>query len=450
MLFVKFLLLHLFFIPVGDKFDSLFISRIFQTALQSPVGYEGLRQLTSIAPGRLAGSDASYKAIEFTENYMKELGFDTVFTIPCTVVHWDPGTKTTGKIILNNEEIPVSVLPLGGSPSTPKSGMMAPVLPVKNIEMLKLIPDEQVRGKIIFFTETFSDTLFNPFQAYGRIASTRMNGPDLAAQKGALAVIIRSITPVIDTIPHTGVTKFSSGKKIPAFAISTMDAQKLEQLITEKQNFKMYLYTDAHEIGQKTSYNVVGEIRGRVNPQKIITVGGHLDAWYNSPGAHDDGTGCLHAIEAVFLLKKLGYKPRYTLRAVMFMDEEQYQSGGKAYTQYIRQKKEQPIFGIESDTGGDLPLTITIDADEKTYAVVSSFEKYFKPYDISIRKGYGGVDIFPLKELGTPLAGLRTNPHRYFERQHSAKDSFETVNKREFQLGSAVIASLIYLVDKNL
>ncbi|MCX7697552.1 MAG: M28 family peptidase [Bacteroidales bacterium] len=441
--------LYLLFSPLPDKVDSIFISKIYQAALKSMIGYEGLKQLTDVAPGRLAGSENSYKAIEFTANYMKELSFDTVFTIPCYVVHWDPGTKCEGKILCNDQIIRVSILPLGGSISTPNTGIMAPILPVENIEKLKLISNEQVKGKIVFFTESFSESDFNPFHAYGKLATTRMYGPDLAAQKGAIAAIIRSISPSIDTFPHTGITKFVSGKKIPAFAISTSDAQIIEQLLAEKQNLKMFLYTDAREVGQKTSYNVVGEIRGSVEPQKIITVGGHLDSWYNSPGVHDDGAGCMHAIEAIYLLKKLGYKPRYTLRAVMFMDEEQYQAGGKAYAQYVKQKGEKSIFAIESDTGGDLPLTITIDSDEKTYTLISSFAKFLSHYDITIQKGYGGVDIFPLKELGTPLAGIRTNPHRYFERQHSAKDGFETVHKREFQLGSALIASLIYLVDKN-
>ena len=197
------------------------------------------------------------------------------------------------------------------------------------------------------------------------------------------------------------------------------------------------------------SYNAVGEITGYEFPNEYIIVGGHLDSWDNSPGAHDDGGGCMQSIEVLRIFKEIGYKPKHSIRAVMYMDEEISQGGGRAYAEQAKQKGEKHILAIESDRGVTAPRGFTIDANPETIEKIASFKELFKPYDITVfEKGYGGVDIAPLKEFGTPVLGLDVDATNYFDWHHCANDTFDQINRLEMQKGAATMAALIYLIDK--
>jgi hypothetical protein len=198
------------------------------------------------------------------------------------------------------------------------------------------------------------------------------------------------------------------------------------------------------------SHNVIGEIKGSHFPEKIISVGGHLDAWFNSPGAHDDGGGCMQAIEVLRLFKALNIKPKHTVRAVMFMDEEVSQRGGQAYAAAASKKGEHHLAAIESDRGVLIPRSLGITAPPDTFNTLLAYKKHFAPYGIEISRGGGGVDIGPLK---TPypdiiLGTLIPDSQRYFDYHHSANDTFAQVNIREMQMGSAALACLVYLIDR--
>ncbi len=290
------------------------------------------------------------------------------------------------------------------------------------------------------------------FRAYGGCYASRNNGAVEGAKKGAVAVVIRSINLAHDDHPHTGGMTYEDGvEKIPSAAISTNDAEYIRTKY-KSQRLRLLLDLNCQTLDPKPSHNVIGEIRGSQFPNKIITVGGHLDSWDIGEGAHDDGAGIVHSIEALRILKSLGYRPKHTLRVVLFMNEENGNMGGTTYASWVKQREEEHIAAIESDRGGFSPRGFDVDGSQYYLSLLKSFMPLFEPYELyRFEKGFGGVDIMPLKEHFQDIAlfGFVPDSQRYFDFHHAATDVFEAVNKRELELGAASIACLIYLLDKN-
>jgi acetylornithine deacetylase/succinyl-diaminopimelate desuccinylase-like protein len=230
---------------------------------------------------------------------------------------------------------------------------------------------------------------------------------------------------------------------------------------------KIALYTDEHPNEQiefimemdckiledKTSYNVIGEIPGTSKRKKIISIGGHLDSWDTGEGAHDDGAGIVHCLEAFRILKNMKYQPKHTIRVVFFMNEENGNMGGKTYAKWVKEKKEKHVAAIESDRGGFAPRGFTCEGSEAQIKWLKSLQPLFESYDLHVfEKGYGGVDIGPLKKeyKNIALFGFVPDSQRYFDMHHSPNDVFENVNKRELELGAAAIASFLFLLDQQL
>jgi len=271
-----------------------------------------------------------------------------------------------------------------------------------------------------------------------------------AAKKGAVAVMIRSVTHSLDNYPHTGTTRYDDAvKKIPAFACSTMDAEWLSKQLKLRMPVQLFLKSNCKQGPDVLSYNVVGEIRGSEKPEEIITAGGHLDSWDLGEGAHDDGAGCVQSIEVIRAIKALGLKPKRTIRAVMFMNEENGLRGGNAYAEFAKKLNENHIFAVESDAGGFGVQTLGISGQPHQYAKIKSWEKLFKPFGIyELSEGGGGADIGPLKPLGTVLSGVNPGTQRYFDHHHAANDVFEAVHKRELELGAFSMVAICWLVSE--
>ncbi len=219
-------------------------------------------------------------------------------------------------------------------------------------------------------------------------------------------------------------------------------------MIDDIGDVNLRLVSTCKNLPDTISYNVVGEIRGSIKPDEYITVGGHLDAWDISEGAHDDAGGCVQAIETIRLFNEIGVKPKRSVRAVMFMNEEMTSTGGQVYADMAEQNNEIHYAALESDRGVMSPLGFGFGASGDRLAKLVGLNKYFKPYGIEkFFRGGGGSDISPLSRFGTLQIGYIPDTQRYFWYHHSANDTFEQVNIREMQLGSAAIASLIYLID---
>jgi hypothetical protein len=450
----KAIILFLTIIPLagsGQDKDSLVVSSIFKEALTSREAYENLRYLCKDCKGRIAGTPEAAKAVEFTRQVMLDMDLDSVYLQKLMVKRWVRGQVEHCRIIsamFGSEDL--TVTGLGLSVGTTDVGLTAGVIEVNGIEDLERIGTKAIKGKIVFFNKPMDPSLLNTFRAYGGAASQRTRGASRAAPYGAVAAIVRSLTTALDDHPHTGVMYYKEGAdRIPAVAVSTMGAELLSAWLKEDPELQMHLVSNCKNMPEVRSYNVIGEIRGTDYPEQIITVGGHLDAWDNSEGAHDDGAGCIQAMEVLRLYKSLGIKPKRTVRAVMFMDEEIAQRGGKKYAALAELRNENHYVALESDRGGLLPRGFGIGTTGARLENMLALKKYFSPYGITeFKPGGGGVDIAPLKKFGTPLISFVPDPQRYFDYHHSPNDTFEQVNIRELQMGSAAIASLLYLIDR--
>lgn len=427
------------------------VEAIFSEALNSYAAYENLRILCETAEGRIAGSPAAAAAVEFTRQIMENMDIDTVYLQEMTVPNWKRGDQEIGRIIsskLGNRDI--SVIALGLSVGTGPLGVSSGVIEVMGLGELEGLGREKIEGKIVFFNRAFDQTHYNTFEGYSGAVDQRVHGPSRAAEYGAAAAIVRSVTTADHDYPHTGVTRLrQDGNNIPAFAVSPHGADILQEWLETDPDLNLYLRSTSTRMPDAISYNVIGEIRGSLYPDQIITVGGHLDAWDNSQGAHDNGAGCMQSIEVLRIFRELGIEPKRTIRAVMFMDEEIAQSGGRKYAEEAARDNENHYFAIESDRGAFTPRGFSIDASAERITAVQELKPFFEPYGIhEIFEGFSGVDIVPLKNyFDMTLAGLVTDSQRYFDIHHAASDTFDQINRREMQLGSAAMASLIYLLD---
>jgi len=429
--------------------DSLAIKRIFSEALTDTTSYHNLRNLTGNYARRLAGSAQSLKAVKWADQLLKNMGLDTVFLQECKVRHWERGEKETGKVIsgkAGNHDL--SICALGGSVPTSMKGLTAKVVEVKDYDELKKLGKEKVSGKIVFINHPADPALYNTFAAYGGVAGYRVRGAVQAAYYGAVAMIDRSATTIHDNSPHTGIQHYADTvNKIPAISVSTNDADNLSRWLKTDPDLNVFLKISCNELPETVSYNVIGETRGTEHPEEIIAFGGHLDCWDICQGAHDDGAGVVQTIDILRLFKSLNLKPRHTLRVIVYLDEEMEQRGAKAYAEAAKGRKH--IAAIEADRGGFTPWGFSIDASSEQVKKVQSWKSLLLPYGLFyFEKGGSGVDVGFLKQQGVPLFGLVPDSQRYFDYHHSANDSFDKINIRELQLGTATMAALVYLIDK--
>jgi len=428
--------------------DEKVIRQIFDNVLLNNEAYTNLEYLCEFAPGRLLGSEESIIAIDYMKSYCEALGADTVFLQEFTTPAWK--CYYTGVSILSGkDEIRLRADALGPSPATPEGGLVANVIEVQGLEELKGLEPDDVKDRIVFFNRPVNMTHVNTFRIYGSAVDQRSRGPALAAELGASGVLVRSVGTRIDTFPHTGSTRFN-GRKIPCAAISTVDANILSEALKKDETLQVEMIIDAEEFEEITSFNLIADIRGSEFPDEYIVVGGHIDAWFNSPGAHDDGIGCVQSVDVLRVFKELDLDNKRTIRAIMFMDEELYQSGGQAYAAYTQENGLKNFLALEADAGGFTPLGFNVDAPDSIVAIIAGYQNLLEPYGIwYIRKGGSGVDFSPLKQFGIPLMGYRTDSQRYMDLHHSAYDTFDKVHIRELQLGSGCMAAIIYLVDKH-
>lgn len=430
----------------SQKEDSLQIRKIYDAALVNGHAYKNLRSLCKDVGARLSGSPEADKAVDWAKKLLESYEFDTVWLMPVKVPHWVRGDIEEAGV----NGTAMSIKTLGGSVST-NGKMEAEIIEVQDFEELAKLGEEKIKGKIVFFNRAMEKTLISTGEAYGGCVNQRWAGASQASKFGAIAVFVRSVTHHKDKHAHTGSMGYDPGvNKIPSVALSIEDADMLSQLLEEKPKSKGYLNINPQSFPDKTSYNVIAEMRGNVEPHNIITFGGHLDSWDVGEGAHDDGAGVVHSIEALRVLKAIGYQPRYTLRCVLFMNEENGNNGGKTYAAVAKEKGEFHLAALESDAGGFVPRGFTMDGTKEQVEQMQSWEPLLEPYNLHIfKKGWGGVDIGPLKAQSVPLIGLRPDDQRYFDHHHSDTDVFENVHQRELELGAASFASMIYLVDAH-
>ncbi len=446
--FILIFLALLFHNLYAEEYDVV-AQKILTKGLEENGAYKILEKLTKVGP-RLTGSPQAESAVLTMKQLMEDMGLE-VRLEPVEVKRWVRGEKEEGKIVSSYfGTIPISICALGGSISTPESGISSEVVEVSSFEELKKI-GAKVKGKIVFFNKKMNPSYLEPFRAYGENAWTRHASAIEAGKYGAVAVIVRSLTLSIDEYPHTGIMEYSSDvPKIPAVAISTKHAELMSKFLKYDPSLKIYLKLNCKELSPVISHNVIGEIKGTEKPEEIILLGAHIDNWDLSEGAHDDAAGCAHVVEALRLLKELGIKPKRTIRGVLFMDEESGGTGGKAYANSKEREKEKHLIAIESDRGGFLPLYFGVRAGKETMDRLKKWEKILGLVGIlGIREGGGGADIGPLAEKGTILSTLVVNSQTYFDYHHCAKDVLSAVHPRELELGAIAMAVFSYVLSEE-
>ncbi|KSA14639.1 Peptidase M28 [Maribacter dokdonensis DSW-8] len=442
------------FIAVGksQSKDEVQIKKMYDLALTEGKGYEWLNYLSNQIGGRLSGSVQAQQGVDYTKSQLDSLGVDRVWLQPVLVPKWVRGTpefayfETTPGITTN-----VAICALGGSVATPPKGIKANIIEVEGVEQLTTLGKDKIEGKIVFFNRPMDATEINTFTAYSNCVDQRYAGALEASKYGALGVIVRSMNLRLDDFPHTGSMTYGDqpeSERIPAAAISTNAAEMLSTSLKLNPEINFYFKQNCKQFKDVESYNVIAEIKGSEKPEEIIVVGGHLDSWDLGDGSHDDGAGCVQSMEVLNLFKKTGYKPKRTVRVVLFMNEENGLRGGNKYAEVAISNNEKHIFALESDSGGFTPRGFTFDSSQENFEKVLKWKNLFEPYLVHyFEKGFAGADIGPLKKDGLVMAGLRPDSQRYFDHHHAENDTFEHVNRRELQLGAATMASLVYLVD---
>ena len=433
--------------------DEQMVKTIFDTSLLNGKSYEWLDHLSNQIGGRLSGSYNAQRAVEYTKAELEKLGLDKVWLQPVMVPKWVRGNPEYAYIeTAPGNTITVPICALGGSVATPPGGVKAEVIEVTSFEELDALGEEKIAGKIVFFNRPMQADLIQTFQAYGGCVNQRYSGAEKAAAYGAAGVIVRSMNLRLDDLPHTGSMSYGSlpeNKKIPAAAISTNGAEMLSTMLRLQRDVKFYFSQTCKNLAEVQSYNVIGEITGSEFPNQYMVVGGHLDSWDLGDGAHDDGAGVVQSMDVLRLLKTSGYKPKRSIRVVLFMNEENGLRGGKKYAEVAKQKGENHVFALESDAGGFTPRGFSFDCSQKNFEKVLGWKSLFKPYLIHyFERGGSGADVGPLKTNTNVLCGLRPDSQRYFDHHHAANDTFDAVNKRELELGAATMTALVYLFDK--
>lgn len=432
-----------------------YIQGLYKNILTESPAYEWLRYLCKDIGGRVGGSPEYAAAVAYTSHMLDTLGCDTVWTQPVEVPYWRRGSIEKARIVNSKQlgTVELAITALGFSGSTDALGVTAEVIEVSNFEELEALGAAKVKGKIIFYNRPMEVTRLNTFYAYGAAVNQRSAGPRKAAELGAVGAIVRSMTVQQDNTPHTGITSFNDQTPIPAVGIGLDDADLLSSLLKKEARLSVNIQLNCKNMGKRIAHTVIGEIRGSEKPDEIILVGGHLDSWDLGEGAHDDGAGCVQAMEVLHLFRRLGIQPKHTVRCVLFANEENGLFGATEYAKQARLNGEKHIAAIESDAGGHVPSGFRMDAAEDiskaSYAQVAKWRSIFASVGVwDIQAGGSAADISRLKDQGTVLFGYRPDSQRYFDFHHSKKDVFENVHRRELLLGGGAMGALVYLLDK--
>ena len=438
---------------VLSQTDEKVISDIYTNSLTKGQSYNWLDYLSNNIGSRLSGSLGAEKAVAWTKEELEKLGLDKVWLQPVMVPKWVRGIPEFAYIETKpGNTIKVNICALGGSISTPPTGLKAKIVEVSGVEELEKLGIDKIKDKIVFFNRPMDASLINTFESYGGCVNQRYSGAMEASKFGAIGVIVRSMNLRIDDLPHTGSMTYGDiapSDRIPSAAISTKHADLLSGMLKLDSNIQFYFKQNSKQLDDVLSHNVIGEITGSEYPDEYIVVGGHLDSWDLGDGAHDDGAGCTQSMEVLRLLKLSGIKPKRSIRVVLFMNEENGLRGGNKYAEIAAQKNENHIFALESDAGGFTPRGFYFDCDQSNFEQILSWKSLFKPYLIHFFElGGSGADIGPLKNETNVLSGLKPDSQRYFDYHHAPNDTFDAVNKRELELGAATMTSLIYLIDK--
>ena len=428
--------------------------RLIDHLLANSHGYETLAHLTDEIGPRLSGSRGAELAVRYTTQRFRDWGID-VRNERVMVPHWVRGVET-GKLVSHNGQKLV-LTALGGSVATPASGITADVVEVGSYEELEKLGRAGVAGKIVFYNKAMDMTLIESgraFEAYSEAVVFRGLGASRAAEYGAAAAVIRSVASGSLRTPHTGSMRYEEGKpRIPAAALATEDAELVHRLLARGERVRMNLVLTPRTLPDVASSNVIAEIEGSEFPGEIVLIGGHLDSWDLGTGAIDNGSGVSMVMETMRALKELGITPKRTIRAVLFMNEENGLRGGHQYFDNVSAREElhRHVAVLESDAGAAPPVGFTTTLEgaelERVQARMRVLSRIAPMYFRSSRQT--GADTSPLTAAGIVGFGLVPNPRYYFDYHHTDADTLDKVDPKALAQNTAALAALAYTLAEE-
>jgi carboxypeptidase Q len=416
-------------------------ARLIGEAVGTTFAWQRLSVLTDTIGNRLSGSPALDRAIQWAVTEMKRDGLDNVHTERVMVPKWVRGSESAD--MLEPARHPMVMLGLGDSVGTTSAGgdgVQAEVLVVHSFEELDA-KAASARGRIVLLNA--------PFTNYGETVRFRSAGPSRAARYGAVAMLVRAVGPNGLRTPHTGALQYAAdAPKIPAAAITSEDADLLQRLTDSGRRIVVRLKMDAHFEADVESANVVGEIRGREQPDQVVLVSGHLDSWDVGAGATDDGGGCVVTWEALRIMKKLNLRPRRTVRVVLWTNEENGGRGGLAYRDQHRAELGKHVLMLESDGGVFRPIGFGFSGNESARDVVKAIATLLSGIAADqISPGGGGADIGPSVQEGhVPAMSLEVDGSKYFRIHHTPADTIDKIDPVEMAKCAAAVAVMAYVV----
>jgi hypothetical protein len=421
--------------------------KIIDAALEDTAGYENLSYLCDRIGNRLSGSPALDRAIQWAAAQMNRDGLENVVTLPVKVPHWVRGRESAS--IVEPVQKPLHMLGLGGSVGTPAQGITAEVVVASSFADLESRGPTAVAGKIVLYNA--------PFVNYFETVQYRTRGASRAAKLGAVAALVRSVTPLSLQSPHTGVMDYAKdAPKIPTAAVSVEDSMLIRRLVDAGNRVVIHVTMEAQMLRDADSADVIGEIPGSEKPEELVVMGGHIDSWDVGQGAQDDGSGCVVALEAAALIRKLGLKPRRTIRVVFWTNEENGLAGASAYRAWIGSKLLNHAAAIEMDGGAEKPTGFGLaglphgGGGSATELPLSRLREIGKLLDSigagDIRTGGGGADIEPLTREGVLSLALHTVGTHYFDWHHSDADTIDKIKPEDFRLNIAAMAVMSYVL----
>ena len=412
-------------------------NRIIDAALKDSTAYHRLAEMTDTFGNRLSGTPALERTIDWIIAKMKEDGLQNVRGEPVMVPVWVRGAESAQLVSPRTQNLPM--LGLGGSIATPPAGITADVIVVGSFSDLAA-KAAQARGKIVLFDV--------PFTNYGETVQYRGRGAIEAAKVGAVAALVRSVTPYSQRTPHTGGMFYDSTvRRIPAAAVTVEDAEMMHRMQTRGERIRAKLVMSAKTLPDAPSRNVMGEIVGAEKPDEVVVFGGHIDSWDVGRGAMDDGGGVVVAWEAVKLLQRLGLKPRRTIRVVGWTNEENGGRGGQGYRDAHKADVDKHVLAIESDGGVFKPQGFGFNGSDAALDVVKQIGTLLDRIESgSIVKGGGGADIAPIMALGVPGLGLNVDGTKYFWYHHTEADTIDKLDPHDMALCVATMAVMAYVV----
>lgn len=413
-------------------------------AQASDLGYEIVESLTTEVGPRMAGTDGDARAVAWGKAKFEELGFDRVALEPVTFPVWERRAES-GSVVSPFPQ-PLVLTALGGSISTPASGLQAPIARFENMEALKAIPDDSLDGAIAYVA--FRMERAQDGSGYGPAVVARRDGASVAAAKGASAILIRSIGTDNDRMAHTGLMRYAEDTpRIPAAALANPDADLLDNMLKRADEVVVRLDLDVGETGEYTSHNVVGDITGTERPDEIVIIGCHLDSWDLGTGAIDDGAGCGITMAAATLIARSGLPLSRTLRVVLFSNEEQGLIGARAYREAHANALKRHIIGAESDFGAGRIYKFSSRVKPEALGIVDQITQVLAPLGIvrGNNDAFGGPDLVPMRASGMAVATLHQDGSDYFDYHHTANDTLDKIDPEALAQNVAAYAVFAFL-----